>query len=218
MEPCQDVSVDSMKAEKNRLDCLCTFRPLPAICFIVEPPAALFTCTLYSLEGLWDRVVPHGAGEAGAAESGRLFLLPSPTVSILAQREMLPRTRAKPTSAPFRFCFSQVDSITSVLRGAAVARAFEQTKCFTPARGLQGNTPKLNRTFYCGRVWRPLFFFKTEPAEGATTLEKGQSATSANAETEQSTWRKICSPYAACNFLSCNMCARWLPPFVFVPF
>uniref|UniRef100_A0A674NM56 Phosphatidylinositol 3,4,5-trisphosphate-dependent Rac exchanger 2 protein n=1 Tax=Takifugu rubripes TaxID=31033 RepID=A0A674NM56_TAKRU len=37
--------------------------------------------------------------------------------------------------------FSQVDSITSVLRGPAIARAFEQTKCFTPTRGLQGNTP-----------------------------------------------------------------------------
>lgn len=32
----------------------------------------------------------------------------------------------------------QVDSITSMLRGAVVTRAFEQTKCFTPARGLQG--------------------------------------------------------------------------------
>ncbi|KAM8882523.1 phosphatidylinositol 3,4,5-trisphosphate-dependent Rac exchanger 2 protein isoform 1-T1 [Synchiropus picturatus] len=33
--------------------------------------------------------------------------------------------------------FSQVDSISSVLRGAVVARAFEQTKCFSPGRGLQ---------------------------------------------------------------------------------
>ncbi|KAM9775546.1 phosphatidylinositol 3,4,5-trisphosphate-dependent Rac exchanger 2 protein isoform 1-T1 [Syngnathus typhle] len=33
--------------------------------------------------------------------------------------------------------FSQVDSITSMLRGALVARAFEQTKCFTPGRGFQ---------------------------------------------------------------------------------
>uniref|UniRef100_A0A8C5B6Z8 Phosphatidylinositol-3,4,5-trisphosphate dependent Rac exchange factor 2 n=1 Tax=Gadus morhua TaxID=8049 RepID=A0A8C5B6Z8_GADMO len=32
--------------------------------------------------------------------------------------------------------FSQVDSITSMLRGALVGRAFEQTKCFTPGRGL----------------------------------------------------------------------------------
>ncbi|KAM9331751.1 phosphatidylinositol 3,4,5-trisphosphate-dependent Rac exchanger 2 protein isoform 3-T3 [Pholidichthys leucotaenia] len=32
--------------------------------------------------------------------------------------------------------FSQVDSITSMLRGAVVTRAFEQTKCFTPGRGL----------------------------------------------------------------------------------
>uniref|UniRef100_A0A8C5A6X5 Phosphatidylinositol-3,4,5-trisphosphate dependent Rac exchange factor 2 n=1 Tax=Gadus morhua TaxID=8049 RepID=A0A8C5A6X5_GADMO len=36
--------------------------------------------------------------------------------------------------------FSQVDSITSMLRGALVGRAFEQTKCFTPGRGLQGKT------------------------------------------------------------------------------
>uniref|UniRef100_A0A7N6A4Y7 Phosphatidylinositol 3,4,5-trisphosphate-dependent Rac exchanger 2 protein n=1 Tax=Anabas testudineus TaxID=64144 RepID=A0A7N6A4Y7_ANATE len=39
--------------------------------------------------------------------------------------------------------FSQVDSISSVLKGAVVARAFEQTKCFTPGRGLQGKTPGL---------------------------------------------------------------------------
>lgn len=37
------------------------------------------------------------------------------------------------------FCL-QVDSITSMLTGAVVARAFEQTKCFTPGRGLQGKT------------------------------------------------------------------------------
>lgn len=39
------------------------------------------------------------------------------------------------------FFFSQVDSVTSMLRGAVVARAFEQTKSFTPARGLQGKNP-----------------------------------------------------------------------------
>ncbi|XP_041923432.1 phosphatidylinositol 3,4,5-trisphosphate-dependent Rac exchanger 2 protein [Alosa sapidissima] len=33
--------------------------------------------------------------------------------------------------------FSQVESITSLLKGAVVAKAFEQTKCFTPNRGLQ---------------------------------------------------------------------------------
>uniref|UniRef100_A0A8C4DKB3 Phosphatidylinositol 3,4,5-trisphosphate-dependent Rac exchanger 2 protein n=1 Tax=Dicentrarchus labrax TaxID=13489 RepID=A0A8C4DKB3_DICLA len=46
--------------------------------------------------------------------------------------------------------FSQVDSITSMLRGAVVARAFEQTKCFTPGRGLQEfqqeMEPKVNCT------------------------------------------------------------------------
>ncbi|XP_036413863.1 phosphatidylinositol 3,4,5-trisphosphate-dependent Rac exchanger 2 protein [Colossoma macropomum] len=46
--------------------------------------------------------------------------------------------------------FSQVDSITGLLKGASVARAFEQTKCFTPGRGLQeflsDLEPKLNCT------------------------------------------------------------------------
>ncbi len=38
------------------------------------------------------------------------------------------------------WCWShfQVESITSLLKGATVTRAFEQTKCFTPGRGLQG--------------------------------------------------------------------------------
>uniref|UniRef100_A0A8D1TB67 Phosphatidylinositol 3,4,5-trisphosphate-dependent Rac exchanger 2 protein n=1 Tax=Sus scrofa TaxID=9823 RepID=A0A8D1TB67_PIG len=34
--------------------------------------------------------------------------------------------------------FSQVDSITNLLKGQAVVRAFEQTKYLTPGRGLQG--------------------------------------------------------------------------------
>ncbi|KAG9283290.1 phosphatidylinositol 3,4,5-trisphosphate-dependent Rac exchanger 2 protein [Astyanax mexicanus] len=46
--------------------------------------------------------------------------------------------------------FSQVESITSLLKGVSVARAFEQTKCFTPGRGLQefllDLEPKLNCT------------------------------------------------------------------------
>ncbi|KAG7488602.1 hypothetical protein MATL_G00035560 [Megalops atlanticus] len=46
--------------------------------------------------------------------------------------------------------FSQVESITSLLKGAVVARAFEQTKCFTPGRGLQEfhqeMEPKINCT------------------------------------------------------------------------
>ncbi|KAI1889083.1 hypothetical protein AGOR_G00175400 [Albula goreensis] len=46
--------------------------------------------------------------------------------------------------------FSQVESITSLLKGAVVARAFEQTKCFTPGRGLQEfhqeMEPKVNCT------------------------------------------------------------------------
>lgn len=46
-------------------------------------------------------------------------------------------------SNPVLFFFFQVDSITSMVRGAVVARAFEQTKCFTPGRGLQGKSPGL---------------------------------------------------------------------------
>uniref|UniRef100_A0A8C6LIW3 Phosphatidylinositol 3,4,5-trisphosphate-dependent Rac exchanger 2 protein n=1 Tax=Nothobranchius furzeri TaxID=105023 RepID=A0A8C6LIW3_NOTFU len=41
--------------------------------------------------------------------------------------------------------FSQVDSISSMLRGAMVARAFEQTKGFTPGRGLQDSEIQLRR-------------------------------------------------------------------------
>ncbi|MCJ8745772.1 hypothetical protein PDJAM_G00134330 [Pangasius djambal] len=46
--------------------------------------------------------------------------------------------------------FSQVESITGLLKGATVARAFEQTKCFTPGRSLQDfhqdMEPKVNCT------------------------------------------------------------------------
>uniref|UniRef100_A0A8B9LTI8 Phosphatidylinositol-3,4,5-trisphosphate-dependent Rac exchange factor 2 n=1 Tax=Astyanax mexicanus TaxID=7994 RepID=A0A8B9LTI8_ASTMX len=41
--------------------------------------------------------------------------------------------------------FSQVESITSLLKGVSVARAFEQTKCFTPGRGLQDSELQLRR-------------------------------------------------------------------------
>uniref|UniRef100_A0A8C8JLK8 Phosphatidylinositol 3,4,5-trisphosphate-dependent Rac exchanger 2 protein n=1 Tax=Oncorhynchus tshawytscha TaxID=74940 RepID=A0A8C8JLK8_ONCTS len=41
--------------------------------------------------------------------------------------------------------FSQVESITSLLKGAVVAKAFEQTKCFTPGRGLQDSEIQLRR-------------------------------------------------------------------------
>uniref|UniRef100_A0A672J732 Phosphatidylinositol 3,4,5-trisphosphate-dependent Rac exchanger 2 protein n=1 Tax=Salarias fasciatus TaxID=181472 RepID=A0A672J732_SALFA len=50
--------------------------------------------------------------------------------------------------------FSQVDSITSMLRGAVVARAFEQTKCFTPGRGLQGKTPGCKPRVNCTKKLR----------------------------------------------------------------
>uniref|UniRef100_A0A8C0ZPE8 PDZ domain-containing protein n=1 Tax=Castor canadensis TaxID=51338 RepID=A0A8C0ZPE8_CASCN len=41
--------------------------------------------------------------------------------------------------------FSQVDSITNLLKGQAVLRAFEQTKYFTPGRGLQDSETQLRR-------------------------------------------------------------------------
>lgn len=44
-----------------------------------------------------------------------------------------------PSGPPWPHFFLQVDTITSTLRGPVVARAFEQTKCFTPGRGFQGN-------------------------------------------------------------------------------
>uniref|UniRef100_A0A3Q2QU97 Phosphatidylinositol 3,4,5-trisphosphate-dependent Rac exchanger 2 protein n=1 Tax=Fundulus heteroclitus TaxID=8078 RepID=A0A3Q2QU97_FUNHE len=50
--------------------------------------------------------------------------------------------------------FSQVDSITSMLRGAGVARAFEQTKCFTPARGLQEFQQQMEAGVNCAKKLR----------------------------------------------------------------
>uniref|UniRef100_A0A8D0GAU6 Phosphatidylinositol 3,4,5-trisphosphate-dependent Rac exchanger 2 protein n=1 Tax=Sphenodon punctatus TaxID=8508 RepID=A0A8D0GAU6_SPHPU len=41
--------------------------------------------------------------------------------------------------------FGQVDSIVSLLKGPAVVRAFEQTKYFTPGRGLQDSEIQLRR-------------------------------------------------------------------------
>uniref|UniRef100_A0A7N4PE86 Phosphatidylinositol-3,4,5-trisphosphate dependent Rac exchange factor 2 n=1 Tax=Sarcophilus harrisii TaxID=9305 RepID=A0A7N4PE86_SARHA len=41
--------------------------------------------------------------------------------------------------------FSQVDSITNLLKGPAVVRVFEQTKYFTPGRGLQDSEIQLRR-------------------------------------------------------------------------
>uniref|UniRef100_A0AAQ5YI64 Phosphatidylinositol-3,4,5-trisphosphate-dependent Rac exchange factor 2 n=1 Tax=Amphiprion ocellaris TaxID=80972 RepID=A0AAQ5YI64_AMPOC len=50
--------------------------------------------------------------------------------------------------------FSQVDSITSMLRGAVVARAFEQTKCFTPGRGLQEFQQEMDPRVNCTKKLR----------------------------------------------------------------
>ncbi|XP_075906396.1 phosphatidylinositol 3,4,5-trisphosphate-dependent Rac exchanger 2 protein [Nelusetta ayraudi] len=52
--------------------------------------------------------------------------------------------------------FSQVDSVTSMLRGAVVTRAFEQTKCFTPARGLQEFLQEMEPKVNCGKRLRLL--------------------------------------------------------------
>nr|CBN81928.1 Phosphatidylinositol 3,4,5-trisphosphate-dependent Rac exchanger 2 protein [Dicentrarchus labrax] len=76
------------------------------------------------------------------------------TVTVIATETPLPRSPVSavatvaPTFTAMRW--TQVDSITSMLRGAVVARAFEQTKCFTPGRGLQEfqqeMEPKVNCT------------------------------------------------------------------------
>uniref|UniRef100_A0A4W6DWD5 Phosphatidylinositol-3,4,5-trisphosphate dependent Rac exchange factor 2 n=1 Tax=Lates calcarifer TaxID=8187 RepID=A0A4W6DWD5_LATCA len=50
--------------------------------------------------------------------------------------------------------FSQVDSITSMLRGVVVARAFEQTKCFTPGRGLQEFQQEMEPKVSCTKKLR----------------------------------------------------------------
>uniref|UniRef100_A0A7N8XKU5 Phosphatidylinositol 3,4,5-trisphosphate-dependent Rac exchanger 2 protein n=1 Tax=Mastacembelus armatus TaxID=205130 RepID=A0A7N8XKU5_9TELE len=50
--------------------------------------------------------------------------------------------------------FSQVDSITSMLRGALVARAFEQTKCFAPGRGLQEFQQEMESKVNCTKKLR----------------------------------------------------------------
>ncbi|MBN3309670.1 PREX2 protein, partial [Amia calva] len=50
--------------------------------------------------------------------------------------------------------FSQVESITSLLKGAVVARVFEQTKCFTPGRGLQEFQQELEPKVNCTKKLR----------------------------------------------------------------
>ncbi|CAL8323147.1 unnamed protein product [Boreogadus saida] len=50
--------------------------------------------------------------------------------------------------------FSQSDSITSMLRGALVGRAFEQTKCFTPGRGLQEFQQEMEPRLNCTKKLR----------------------------------------------------------------
>ncbi|KAL3041059.1 hypothetical protein OYC64_011942 [Pagothenia borchgrevinki] len=50
--------------------------------------------------------------------------------------------------------FSQVESICSLLRGSVVARAFEQTKCFTPGRGLQEFQQELDPKVNCTKKLR----------------------------------------------------------------
>uniref|UniRef100_A0A8C6LBX0 Phosphatidylinositol 3,4,5-trisphosphate-dependent Rac exchanger 2 protein n=1 Tax=Nothobranchius furzeri TaxID=105023 RepID=A0A8C6LBX0_NOTFU len=50
--------------------------------------------------------------------------------------------------------FSQVDSISSMLRGAMVARAFEQTKGFTPGRGLQEFQQEMEPSVNCTKKLR----------------------------------------------------------------
>uniref|UniRef100_A0A6Q2X357 Phosphatidylinositol 3,4,5-trisphosphate-dependent Rac exchanger 2 protein n=1 Tax=Esox lucius TaxID=8010 RepID=A0A6Q2X357_ESOLU len=50
--------------------------------------------------------------------------------------------------------FSQVESITSLLRGEVVTKAFEQTKCFTPGRGLQEFQQEMDPRVNCTKKLR----------------------------------------------------------------
>ncbi|XP_064875538.1 phosphatidylinositol 3,4,5-trisphosphate-dependent Rac exchanger 2 protein isoform X1 [Oncorhynchus nerka] len=50
--------------------------------------------------------------------------------------------------------FSQVESITSLLKGVVVAKAFEQTKCFTPGRGLQEFQQEMDPRVNCTKRLR----------------------------------------------------------------
>ncbi|KAG8570657.1 hypothetical protein GDO81_011367 [Engystomops pustulosus] len=50
--------------------------------------------------------------------------------------------------------FSQVESITNLLRGPAVARAFQQTKYFTPGRGLQEFQQEMEPKLSCPKRLR----------------------------------------------------------------
>uniref|UniRef100_A0A8C7DVD2 Phosphatidylinositol-3,4,5-trisphosphate dependent Rac exchange factor 2 n=1 Tax=Oncorhynchus kisutch TaxID=8019 RepID=A0A8C7DVD2_ONCKI len=50
--------------------------------------------------------------------------------------------------------FSQVESITSLLKGAVVAKVFEQTKCFTPGRGLQEFQQEMDPRVNCTKKLR----------------------------------------------------------------
>nr|XP_020028762.1 phosphatidylinositol 3,4,5-trisphosphate-dependent Rac exchanger 2 protein isoform X3 [Castor canadensis] len=50
--------------------------------------------------------------------------------------------------------FSQVDSITNLLKGQAVLRAFEQTKYFTPGRGLQEFQQEMEAKLSCPKRLR----------------------------------------------------------------
>ncbi|KAJ8010881.1 hypothetical protein DPEC_G00079750 [Dallia pectoralis] len=50
--------------------------------------------------------------------------------------------------------FSQVDSISSLLRGEVVAKAFEQTRCFTPGKGLQEFQQEMDPRVNCTKKLR----------------------------------------------------------------
>lgn len=175
------------------LCCLCTFRPLPVVCFIVQPWPALFTCTLYSLGSLWDCVVPHGAGEAGVAESGQRFLFLSPEFSSwLSGKWWHVSTVNRP------LCFPPAHPS---LRWIPSRACWEVLRLLAPLS--KPNASRLPEDY-------KVIFQKQK----YILPEKGQNATSANTDTKQS----ICWKYAACNFLSWDMCAVDGFPFIFIPF
>uniref|UniRef100_A0A8C5FJ01 Phosphatidylinositol-3,4,5-trisphosphate dependent Rac exchange factor 2 n=1 Tax=Gadus morhua TaxID=8049 RepID=A0A8C5FJ01_GADMO len=82
------------------------------------------------------------------------------TIKIMKRRDEMPSSmwlshdKQKKLHGFLEHLFSQVDSITSMLRGALVGRAFEQTKCFTPGRGLQEFQQEMEPRLNCTKKLR----------------------------------------------------------------
>lgn len=123
------------KSRKTIFYCLCTFEVLLAISFIVErfPQLCLHTANMW--------ICTVGDRERVRGTSANWFCLGSRFLYMLLIFARLCGNCVVQVPQLDLSAFLQVDSITSLLRGTVVARAFEQTKCFTPGRGLQGKTP-----------------------------------------------------------------------------